>query len=204
MLHYLRNIQERSLTSNDTNCLSGCNYASLLWRKFLKLVFPEDLWECITLTKFLIFTEVHFYPWKRGFLRILDWIFYKISTEMNLAQVAWMMNVCCKFCGALHFKLERLIGTSASNPYFSECCSKGKVYFSPLPPPHPYLLQILTEPGTRDRTFQNNKRGYNTHFPRVLLPKMGLLGVLVSLDSARRWIFMSACITTLLLWYHLG
>ena len=58
------------------------------------------------------------------------------------------MNICCSFCGALHWLDERVSSSRVRNPEFGMCCAHGKVKLAPLhvPPSPLYNLFMADTP----------------------------------------------------------
>ena len=93
---------------------------------------------------------------------------------MNVAYCSFhvsFLTISCPYCNALHWKEERVRGSTRENPKFSMCCSKGAVTL-PIANDTPEPLRILlTETRVNangkivwtDRTahFQQNIRSYN-------------------------------------------
>ena len=59
-----------------------------------------------------------------------------------------IMNICCPFCGALHWLDERVSSSRVGNPEFGMCCAHGKVKLAPLrvPPSPLYNLFMADTP----------------------------------------------------------
>jgi len=74
------------------------------------------------------------------------------------------MNIICPYCGAPHWKCERLTSSSLANPKFGRCCLSGKIWLPPLQQPPPELHNLLISPDRRAKEFRTNIRKYNNAF----------------------------------------
>ncbi len=67
------------------------------------------------------------------------------------------MDIECKNCGALHFLAERKVGSSRTNPAFSNCCQGGKLTNENIPllrDPPQFLRELLTQSTSVARGFR--------------------------------------------------
>ena len=74
------------------------------------------------------------------------------------------MEVRCRWCGALHWMMEKLSDSSTSSPVFGLCCNSGKVVLPLLRDP-PQTLKVLLECNDRQgKDFRENIWKYNRAF----------------------------------------
>ncbi len=74
------------------------------------------------------------------------------------------MDVECKNGHALRFVAERKVGSSETNPIFSNCCQGEKLivqHITLLPDPPSLLSELLTGSTPREKGFRNNTVKYN-------------------------------------------
>jgi hypothetical protein len=72
-----------------------------------------------------------------------------------------MMDVVCPFCGAYHWMAEKVVNSQEQSPEFTACCQRGHVSLRPLPPPPPFLRQLLDSNDVDGNQFRSNIRQYN-------------------------------------------
>ncbi|KAJ7124993.1 hypothetical protein C8R44DRAFT_597022, partial [Mycena epipterygia] len=74
------------------------------------------------------------------------------------------MNVVCPYCGALHWKAERLSKSRANENLFGTCCLEGRVVLPDVRKPPRDLLELFDGTSNHSRDFIKNIRAYNSAF----------------------------------------
>lgn len=111
------------------------------------------------------------------------------------------MEVVCSFFGTFQFKGQCVICTLELIPSFYEFFSRYIISFPSLPPPHLFLPQIRT--GTETRELNSRETFWATkHYLHVFFTIHCFNRVFAHLNSALPWLFMVACITTLVILLH--
>lgn len=71
------------------------------------------------------------------------------------------MDVICPFCGAYHWLAEKVSSSPEQRPEFTACCQRGHISLQSLPPPPPFLRQLLDDNDAEAKEFRSNIRQYN-------------------------------------------
>ena len=71
------------------------------------------------------------------------------------------MNICCTFCGALHWDDEKLSLSRINHPEFGMCCGRGKVKLPALRVPPSLLYDLFVGDSQQAKEFRTNIVQYN-------------------------------------------